>query len=73
MPERDYGPPRGLQRTELMRWATRQIHTATCEGEIRAAMRVLMATVPNEPQRTFVLYVRRRLLEVGATPPDASQ
>jgi hypothetical protein len=56
-----------------MRWAVRQIETATCEGEIRAAMRVLMANVLNEPQRTFILYIRRRLLEVGATPPRTSQ
>ncbi len=72
MPERDYGPPEGLKRTELMRWATRQIHTATCEGEIRAAMRVLMANDPDGPRRAFIRSVRQRLLQVGATPPHAS-
>ena len=69
MPERDYGPPPGLLPAALPIWAIRQIELATCEGEIRAAMRVLMRG-PHEPQRSLILKVRRRLLEVGATPPD---
>ena len=50
-------------------WAVKQIETATCEGEIRAAVRVFMQR-GQEPHRRFVLYIRRRLLEVGATPPN---
>ncbi len=68
MPERDYGPPPGLTPAALSAWATRQIEFATCEGEIRAAVRVIMPR-PDEPLRTFILYIRRRLLEVGAKLP----
>ena len=50
-------------------WAARQIERATCEAEIRAAMRVLLANEPDEPRRYFIRYVRRRLLEVGAPLP----
>ena len=71
MPERDYGPPPGLTPAALTGWAVKQIETATCEGEIRAAVRVFMQKT-QEPHRLFVLYIRRRLLEVGATPPHAS-
>ncbi len=53
-----------------MGWAIRQIEFATRAGEIRAAMRVLMATDPPESRRSFLRYVRQRLLEVGAIPPD---
>jgi hypothetical protein len=49
-------------------WAVKQIETATCEGELRAAVRVLVQG-PNEPHRMFILYLRRRLLEVGANLP----
>ncbi len=72
MPDRDYGPPPGRKRTELTAWAIRQIEFATSEGEIRAAMRVLMANDPHASRRAFIRYVRLRLLQVGATPPDAS-
>jgi hypothetical protein len=68
MPERDYGPPPGLTPEALSVWAVKQIETGTCEGEIRAAVRVLMRG-PNEPHRAFILYLRRRLLEVGAKLP----
>ncbi len=66
MPERDDAPPPDL--TPVAQ-AVKQIETATCEGEIRAAMRVLMANGLDEPRRSFILYVRKRLLEVGATLP----
>jgi hypothetical protein len=72
VPARDDGPPPGLTPAALADWAVRQIEFATCEGEIRAAMRVL-TNGTHEPHRLFIRYVRRRLLEVGATPPDLSQ
>ena len=49
-------------------WAVKQIETATCEGEIRAAVRVFMQRA-QEPHRRFVRSIRRRLLEVGAKLP----
>ena len=71
MSERDDGPPPGLPPAALTVWAVKQIETATCEGEIRAAVRVFIQR-GQEPHRRFVRYIRRRLLEVGATPPHAS-
>ena len=53
----------------LSAWASRLIEFATCGGEIRAAMRVLLASQPDEPRRYFIRYVRKRLLEVGAPLP----
>ena len=47
-------------------WATRQITFATCEAEIRAAMRVLLQG-PHEPLRMFILKVRRAQPDV---PPS---
>ena len=70
MPARDYGPPPGLLPEERVVWAVKQIETATTEGEIRAAMRVLMNTGAHKVQRSFIVKVRQRLLEVGALPPD---
>jgi hypothetical protein len=67
MPERDYAPPPDLTPVALMAWAVKQIETATCEGEIRAAMRVILAQEPYTPMRSFLPYVRQRLLEVGVT------
>ena len=71
-PARNYGPPPGLPPVALAVWAMRQIEFAACEGEIRAAMRIL-TNGPHEPHRSFLRSVRQRLLEGGATPPDASQ
>ena len=68
MSARDYGPPPGLLPEERVVWAVKQIETATCEDEIRAAVRVFMQKT-QEPHRLFVLYIRRRLLEVGANLP----
>jgi hypothetical protein len=72
MPARDDGPPPGLTLAELTAWAVKQIEVATTEGEIRAAMRVIMATDSRGPRRAFLRYVQLRLLQVGAIPPDTS-
>jgi hypothetical protein len=65
MPARDYGPPPGLLPEERVVWAVKQIETATCEGEIRAAVRVFMQKT-QEPHRLFVLYIRRDQLQALA-------
>ena len=67
MPERDDAPPPDL--TPVAQ-AVKQIETATCEGEIRAAMRVILDQAPYTPMRSFLPYVRQRLLEVGAKVPN---
>jgi hypothetical protein len=73
MPARDYGPPPGLTPVALSIWAIKQLERATCEGEIRAGMRVILADDPHKPIRSFIRAIRQRLLDVGAAPPDPSQ
>jgi hypothetical protein len=67
-----YGPPPDRRGPSLVTWALEQIRDATTEGEIRAAVRVLLAPErAARPTGAYMAYVHRRLLEVGAKPPEA--